>query len=324
MEADLPTPRVLSRRALLKAGAIAGTAAGGAAVGGLGLSVAVLADQPAGIQPNRGSELGGGGGPRVSVPASAVSNVVSLGDFTAINGTLTYVMPKNGMYSNGTSSPYVLTELDVPPGASILAVLGYGTSSAGQTWSIYRHDLVGNAITLVPPPQTTAAGYQVATFDFTGSPIVVAPSFRYLVQALPSNDVNNVLNGVTYYYMPAHPSFTAIPPARVYDSRLSGTPLISGQTRVVSVATTTGGATVVPASASAVLYNLTVTDTFGSGFLALFPFGVTWPGNSSINWVGSTQDANGGVVKLGGDRQVNVFCGGGSTNLVIDVTGYYL
>jgi hypothetical protein len=51
----------------------------------------------------------------------------------------------------------------------------------------------------------------------------------------------------------------------------------------------------------------------------------TWPGNSAINWTAPAQTlANGGAFSLGGDRQVDVLCGGGSADFILDVTGYYL
>src|SRR5262245_63883558 len=81
-----------------------------------------------------------------------------------------------------------------------------------------------------------------------------------------------------------------------------------------------------PQTARAITYNLTVADTVTVGFLSLFPFGAAFPGNSSINWFPTNEiDANGGVVALGGDRQISVLCGGGgSTDFILDVTGYFL
>ena len=84
----------------------------------------------------------------------------------------------------------------------------------------------------------------------------------------------------------------------------------------------------IPETAVAVTYNLTVTETSGSGFLAVFPADVAWPGNASINWTGSNQTVgNGGTVAIGfldGPAQMRVAMGGtGSTHYIIDITGYY-
>ena len=89
-------------------------------------------------------------------------------------------------------------------------------------------------------------------------------------------------------------------------------------------------ANVVPAGATAVAYNLTVTQTAGAGFLSVTPGSPTAPSSppttSSINWSGDGANlANGLAVKLDASRQIRVRCGGGgSTDFVIDVTGYYI
>ena len=82
---------------------------------------------------------------------------------------------------------------------------------------------------------------------------------------------------------------------------------------------------IVPATAHAIAYNLTIADTVGSGFLSVNPGDATAPGGSSINWFQSGMAlANGLVVKLDNNRQIKVFGGGGgSTDFIIDVLGYY-
>ena len=133
------------------------------------------------------------------------------------------------------------------------------------------------------------------------------------------------------------PGLHIISPVRVYDSRLPApTPgkLSTGTSRVVSIKDSrdpnTGAVLVpdiVPAGATAVIGNLTITKTVGSGgFLSVVPGDATVSSGSSINWFGPNQDlANSLTAKLDATRQVKVFCGGDSaTDFVIDVTGYYL
>ena len=87
----------------------------------------------------------------------------------------------------------------------------------------------------------------------------------------------------------------------------------------------------IPPTATAVTYNLTVTATTGvGGFIALYPAGQPWPGNSSINWfAGGIDLANGGVVALGnrtGPGQVSFYAGpvlGTSAYVILDITGYF-
>ncbi|MCU1365846.1 MAG: hypothetical protein JWL72_1023 [Ilumatobacteraceae bacterium] len=132
--------------------------------------------------------------------------------------------------------------------------------------------------------------------------------------------------------------FHALTPGRVYDSRqtlpLPGV-LGSGSNRTISVAdrrdaTLTTGAVVqanfVPAGATAVAANVTITGTKGGGFLVVNPGGNTTVGASTINWSADGQNlANGVILTLDASRQLTIIAGGGgSTDFIIDISGYYL
>jgi len=128
-------------------------------------------------------------------------------------------------------------------------------------------------------------------------------------------------------------SFHAIVPVRAFDSRWPGNARLSGGSdKVVSVAdahdlagvVVTGD--VVPAGATAIAYNITVTRTAGTGYLSVNPGNASAASSSSINWFGDNQDiANGLIVGLDDHRQVRIFAGGGgSTDYIVDVTGYFL
>lgn len=134
-------------------------------------------------------------------------------------------------------------------------------------------------------------------------------------------------------------AFVPITPVRVYDSRWTGVPgvttgllTLGGPPRTVSVAasrTNTGAvidANAIPAGATALTVNLTITATQGSGNLALVPGGVASSTTSSINWTASGQAfANGLTVPIrASDRTVNLLCNGNATQALLDVTGYFL
>lgn len=116
-------------------------------------------------------------------------------------------------------------------------------------------------------------------------------------------------------------------PVRCYDSRpanppngVTKGPLLDGQERVVD-ATVGGG---VPAGARSIQINLTVANTGAAGFLALFANGVTWPGNSSINWSApGTVLSNGTLVGLDATGKFKVRAKS-SADFIVDVLGYYL
>ncbi len=118
--------------------------------------------------------------------------------------------------------------------------------------------------------------------------------------------------------------FIPIDPARAYDSRVTGGALPDDSSRTVSVAGQ------VPDKATAVAYNVTVTDMTGPGYLAVTPGDAQSPPvSSTINWDGPGETiANGMAVGVDAQRQIKVFSGKTgaptSTQFVIDVVGYFM
>jgi hypothetical protein len=102
-----------------------------------------------------------------------------------------------------------------------------------------------------------------------------------------------------------------------------------GHTYTVSVANkindSTGAvatANVVPASATAIVANLTVTQTSARGYLSVTPTG--GHSTSTINWSAKRQNiANGLTVGISSNRTVSVYASE-STHFLLDVAGYYL
>jgi hypothetical protein len=122
--------------------------------------------------------------------------------------------------------------------------------------------------------------------------------------------------------------FVPINPVRAYSSLTDtpGGPLLGnaasgalGAPRTTSVAA--GGA--VPAGATGVAYNLTITGSTGSGFLAVAPAAPP-PATSNINWTApQTTIANG---TLGGvsEAKMTSWAGGrDGTQYLIDISGYF-
>jgi hypothetical protein len=70
--------------------------------------------------------------------------------------------------------------------------------------------------------------------------------------------------------------------------------------------------------------NVTVTDTTASSYLTVWPDGITQPNASDLNWVGGQTVPNLAIVELGTDGSVHVCNADGSTDVVVDMEGYYL
>ena len=120
--------------------------------------------------------------------------------------------------------------------------------------------------------------------------------------------------------------FYALTPCRAVDTRQApyGPALSSGTTRDFQIQGVCG----VPAGAKAVALNVTAITPGSKGHLRLFPSGTTLPTISSINFAGGeTALANGAIVALStnaSDLSVYTFLsGGGTTHMVLDVTGYF-
>lgn len=113
---------------------------------------------------------------------------------------------------------------------------------------------------------------------------------------------------------------------RVFDSRAGFPPANPNKGRFTNeqrVIDTTFNSSGVPAGATAVLVNLAVTNTNSGGFGALFRNGIVWPGNASINWgLVNTTTSNMAVVAV--DAAAKLLCKiEGSTDVIIDVVGYF-
>ena len=114
-------------------------------------------------------------------------------------------------------------------------------------------------------------------------------------------------------------TFHALTPSRILDTRTGGGPLGPGKTLNVPIA---GKGGVPPTSVSAVVLNVTVTNTTAPGFLTVFPAGLALPLASNLNWVAGQTVAKLVTVGLGAGA-ASAYNAKGSTDVIFDVAGYY-
>jgi len=108
-------------------------------------------------------------------------------------------------------------------------------------------------------------------------------------------------------------------PARLLDTR-AGRTMQPGQILPLQVS----GAGPVPASGvSGVVLNVTVTNPSTAGFLTVFPSGTTPPLASNLNFVARQTVPNRVMVKLGANGQVSLYNPVGTTDVVVDVGGWF-
>lgn len=224
-----------------------------------------------------------------------------------------------------------------------------GDASDGTAVAGFCDGLAGGGIGLLGSGRIGLYGYgpggalQLVSYELAAPP---SRTTEYATFIMDTDDDGNVW----YCYEGGEPgkwrklagpasagTFHAIAPTRVYDSRAAAPtpgPLAAGNNRLVSVADGRDGVgvvnapNIVPAGATAVAANVTITRTTGaSGFLTVNPGGAVVATSSTINWFGAGQTlANGVTLSLNSTREVTVICGGtsGSTHFIIDIAGYYL
>jgi len=119
--------------------------------------------------------------------------------------------------------------------------------------------------------------------------------------------------------------FQPLSPTRVADTRsgsgepYAGQTLQAGGTLEIQVAGLDG----IPADAEAVSINVTVTDTTAAGFLTIYPAGTARPMASDLNWSPGETRANMDIADVGQSQSVDAYNSFGSTDVIIDVNGWY-
>ena len=248
------------------------------------------------------------------------------------------------MTAQGYSAPIAL-----PDGARITEMVAYATRPDADNTVVrlicHRSSIASNSAvvvvaqintnTLATPPLVRIHSVNVP--PATNGAIVDEHASAYFVLVNTPGDDTHLLWGVRIGYVTADAGrFFPINPIRAYDSRTAlpePGALGPNSSRVILVKDSRANGSgavlatdVVPAAATAIACNLTVTGTTGANFLALTPGDAASFTASAINWNGPDQSvANGLIAKLDSNRFVKVWCGDqtGSTHVILDVNGYW-
>jgi Zn-dependent metalloprotease len=141
--------------------------------------------------------------------------------------------------------------------------------------------------------------------------------------ATPRTGSITVAGQTVTVYQGGATDFYTLPPCRLVDTRTS-TPLASGAGRVFTGA----GACGIPATAKAIVANVTVINQTAAGNVRTFPGGLKLPATSTINFPATGTRANNAIIPLAPDGSGTIqgyafVTGGGTVHLLIDVSGYY-
>jgi V8-like Glu-specific endopeptidase len=144
-----------------------------------------------------------------------------------------------------------------------------------------------------------------------------------------SHGSSHLIADVMGWYDDIFASFPALPeggsrqrgidPVRILDTREQGDAIGAGEELELRVA----GAHGVPAGATAVAMNVTVTRPTSGGFLTVYPAGSDRPDASNLNFTPGQTVPNMVVAKLGANGSVRLFNSHGASHVIVDVTSYF-
>lgn len=135
----------------------------------------------------------------------------------------------------------------------------------------------------------------------------------------------DLLADVTGYFdRSASNGYSSLNPVRLVDTREgvgASRRQIAGQSAIGVQITGKAG---IPAGASAVALNVTVTNPQQAGHLTVFPSGQTAPTTSNLNFSAGQTIANSVIIPIGADGKIDIRNGAwAGTDVVVDVVGYY-
>lgn len=114
-------------------------------------------------------------------------------------------------------------------------------------------------------------------------------------------------------------SYVPLTPFRILDTRLTGSPLGNNSTRSLTVT----GVDSVPADATAVVLNVTVTAPSTVSYLTVYPAGGSTPPVSNLNYSAGETMANLTMVPIGTNGQVSIYNAVGTLQVIVDLEGYF-
>ena len=202
-----------------------------------------------------------------------------------------------------------------PPGTPGPPSAIAGEASATVYWNAPTGAVSSYTVTASPGGATSTVNGSASSTTISGLTDGTAYSFTVTATngvgtSMPSPPSNTIV--------PGRGAYRAVSPTRIFDSR-SSTALGPGASRNVLV---TGQGPVPPSSVSAVVMNVTVTNTTAASYLTVWPTGLPRPTASNLNWVAGQTVPNLIEVAVGQSGQVSLYNASGSADVIFDVAGY--
>ena len=173
-------------------------------------------------------------------------------------------------------------------------------------------------------PRTSNLNYAAGQTVSNLAVVPVGADGRLTLTNASTGSVHLIVAVSAYFHggTPSAPgTFRDVAPTRLLDTRTSSGTVSGGR----SVSFAAGGRSGIPTNASAVVLNLTATETKSFGFLTAYAAGTSRPHTSNVNYTAGQTVPNLVVVPVGTDGKVTVTnTSPGSAQVVVDVAGYFL
>jgi hypothetical protein len=208
----------------------------------------------------------------------------------------------------------IYASLPIPIGSVVkkINVAYVGTPIISITRRVFGTQTLEPASALITLPTAATPATTTATVDvaFTGGATYAMRVFCSAGQSVYGMEIG---------YVPAAQAFIPFTGsgARIFDSR-DTTRFNANEERTIDLSSK------LIATARAAVVNITATQTAGPGFVAAFADGVTYPGNSTVNFSSANLTvANGAVVTMTAGK-IKLRCGPAATHVLVDVIGSLL
>ena len=225
----------------------------------------------------------------------------------------------------------------VPPAYPVVASLApaAGPVTGGQAVTVTGTGFAASMTVTLGATAVTPTGITTTSFNIT-TPVHAA---GYDLLTVKTSKGSNPLTANAGYVFTTLASYVALTPFRILDTRALGCVqcgaggLAANQTRTLQITGVTGlkgGADQVPATATAIVMNVTAVSSTTGGLLTIYPTGTALPRASNLNFGAGTATPNLVTVTLGrtsataANQDVNIYNPVGSLNVVADVEGYFL
>ncbi|MGW0363906.1 PKD domain-containing protein [Streptomyces sp. NPDC002990] len=202
---------------------------------------------------------------------------------------------------------------------------GYNTSAHGLELDVSVNSAPGASLSvhIAWGDGTTSQQNIVGSAEFA-TPHNYAELGTYTVTVTVTDAANNTSATNSVAVTTAGSDFTAYGPTRLLDTR-NGTGAARAKVAPYSASRVKiGGNGGIPAGVTAVVLNVTVTNTTSGGHVTAHPSGSTRPTTSNVNFAPGQTVPNLVIVPVGKDGYVELYNGGWeSIDLIADVTGYF-